>query len=78
MIFFTLPLIVEPLFVIELETIMPMNGGTVAGGLELFPGLLVQVPPQVGVVIPSSNPLNALGAAPPVMGLFCDHCEPQK
>src|SRR2546421_9118471 len=62
----------------ELETITPMYCGTVAGGFELLPGLLVHVPPHVGVVVPSSNPLKAFGAAPLVIGLFCDHCAPQK
>src|SRR3712207_245148 len=68
----------EPLFVTLLETITPMNCGMTEGGFELLPGRLVQVPPQAGVAVPSSKPLNAFGGGPPLIGLCCDHCEPQK
>jgi hypothetical protein len=42
-----LPEITEPFLLIELETITVMYSGIEAGGPELLPGLLVQVPPQV-------------------------------
>ena len=42
------PLSIWPDFVIKLETITVMSAGTVAGGCELLPGLLIHVPPQVG------------------------------
>jgi hypothetical protein len=72
----TSPEMVEPDFVIELEAITAMNEGTLSGGFELFPGLLVQLPPQVlGAV--SANPLKALGAAPPLSELTFAHFVPQ-
>lgn len=69
---------VEPDFVIALETMTAMFVGMVAGGFELLPGRLIQVLPHAGNAVPSSNPLNPFGAEPPLIGLFCDHCEPQK
>ena len=78
MIFLMSPEMTEPFVCIELETITPMYCGIVAGGFELLPGLVVQVLPHVGKSFPFSKPLNAFGADPPLIGLFCDHCEPQK
>src|SRR5687767_3798862 len=73
-----MPLTTDPSCVTLPVTITPMNCGTVAGGFELLPGALVHAWPQVGAPLPFSQPLNASGADPPVMGLFCDHCAPQK
>ena len=69
------PEIVGPDLVIELEAITAMNGGTVAGGGELFPGWVTQVPPQVGGVklVSSAKPLNAAGAAPPLSEFSVAH-----
>jgi hypothetical protein len=55
-----------------------MYCGIVAGGLVLFPGPLTHEPLQAGAADPSSKPLNPVGADPPLIGLFWDHCEPQK
>jgi hypothetical protein len=69
----------EPFFCTELDTMTAIYCGSVAGGLELLPGLLVHVLPQAGsAAVLSSKPLNEFGAEPPLIGLFCDHCEPQK
>ena len=70
MIFLMLPEMTVPFLLIELETITAMYCGNVAGGFVVFPGLVNQVPLQVGAEEPSSNPLNALGADPPLIGLF--------
>ena len=43
-----LPEIIEPDLVIELETITVMKADTLAGGPELLPGSLFQVPPHAG------------------------------
>ena len=43
----TSPEMVAPDLVIELEAITAMKGGTLSGGFELFPGRLVQLPPQI-------------------------------
>jgi len=67
----TLPLIAETLLVAELETIMVMNRGTVAGG-PVSPVMLVQVPPQLaglGLVF-LANPLNPDGVELPLRE-FC-------
>ena len=72
------PEMTVPFLLIELETITAMYCGNVAGGLVLFPELVVQLPAHAGAAEPSSNPLNPLGADPPLIGLFWDHCEPQK
>ena len=69
-IFFTFPVIVDPLFTTELETITAINCGIVGGGFELLPGPLVQVLPHVGIAVPFSKPLNAFGPDPPLIGLF--------
>lgn len=70
---FTLPVMTDPFFVIELETITGINCGIVAGGFELPPGLVVHVLPHAGRGELFSKPLKALGADPPVIGFLCDH-----
>jgi hypothetical protein len=73
-----LPLIVVPFLVVELETMMVMNLGTVAGG-PVSPAMLVQVPPQLdglGVVL-VANPLKLDGVAPPLSEFPLDHLDPQ-
>lgn len=59
---------VGPDLVIELEAITAMNEGTVAGGFELFPGSVLQVPPQAGGValVWSAKPLKAAGEDAPL------------
>ena len=70
---------VEPDFVIELDTMTEIYDGTVFGGPELFPGSLFQLPPQVGgfVLGELANPLKLDGAEPPLKELSFDHCAPQ-
>ena len=70
-----LPEIVEPDFVIELDTITAMYAGTLAGGSELLPGSVVHVAPtEAGVVeLRLANPLKLLGPAPPVNELRFAH-----
>lgn len=75
---FTSPLMTGPLLLTLLETITAMYCGTVDGGFELSPGRVVHVPPHVGAAVPFSKPLNEFEAGPPLKGLLCDHCEPQK
>ena len=74
-----LPAIVEPDFVIELATITVMEGPILLGGWELFPGLVVHVPPQAGgfILVESAKPLNAAGAGPPLREFCLAHCAPQ-
>jgi len=43
-----LPVIDEPDLATELDTMTEMYSGTVAGGVELFPGVLLQDPPHDG------------------------------
>ena len=64
----TLPEITAPDFVILLDTSTMMNCGTVAGGPELFPGSLFQLPPQLGGfgVLEFAKPLKVDGAGPPL------------
>jgi hypothetical protein len=59
---------VGPDFVIELLTITVINDGTVAGGPELLPGLLVQAPSQIAGfgLVELVKPLKLLGAVPPL------------
>ena len=65
-----LPVIALPLPVTELLTIAAIHRGMVAGGPALLPGPLVQSPPHaVGCTVLDSNPLNAPGAGPPLIGL---------
>ena len=74
------PEMVLPLFVTELTTTTPMNAGNGgATGLPLFPGDAVHVPPQAGGVAltAEANPLNALGALPPLSASRSAHCAPQ-
>ena len=74
-----LPEIVGPDFVIELATMTAMNCGTLLGGPELLPGLLVQVPPQIAGLglVERAKPLKALGAGPPLSEFSFAHCAPQ-
>jgi hypothetical protein len=58
------PEMVEPLWLTESETITAITEGTVAGGLELLPVSVVQVPPQAGAVLLFSKPLKLFGAGP--------------
>src|SRR2546422_6148765 len=76
----TSPEMVGPDLVTGLEAITAMKGGTLAGGPELFPGSVIQLPPQVGgaVLVWSANPLKARGAGPPLRELTFAHCAPQK
>jgi len=73
------PEISEPDFVMELDTSTMMNCGTVAGGSELFPGSLVQLPLQVGGfgMVELAKPLKLDGAEPPLSELSFAHCAPQ-
>ena len=61
-----LPEIVERDLVILLAATTSMYSGTVAGGAEEVPGLLVHFSPQVGgLTEDSAKPLNDAGADPP-------------
>src|SRR5439155_13985265 len=75
----TSPEIVEPDLVILLETTTPMKDGSVSGGLELLPGLEVQVSPQAGgfVLMVAAKPLKLSGAGPPLSTLLRDQSWPQ-
>ena len=55
-----------------LETTTPIKGGSVFGGFELLPGLLVQLSPQTGglVLTVEAKPLKLGGALPP-LSTFC-------
>ncbi len=66
MILGTSPEIVGPHLLILLETTTPMKGGSVSGGFELLPGLLIQVSTQAGglVLIVAAKPLKLSGADP--------------
>jgi hypothetical protein len=68
-----------PDFPTELDTTTAMNDGKVAGGPELFPGLVDQVPPQLGglVLVALAKPLKLGGACPFVIELSLDHWAPQ-
>lgn len=63
-----LPVIVAPDCVAELATRTVINGGTLFGGRELLPGLLVQEPPQAGGfgLVELAKPLKPEGAEPPL------------
>jgi hypothetical protein len=63
-----------------LETITAMSGGTLAGGAELLPGAVDQLPPQLGVVVlgVSAKPLKLAGADPPLNEFSFHHCASQK
>jgi len=67
---------VSPDLEIALDAITAMKEGTLSGGFELFPGSLVQFPPQLcGAVV--ANPLKEFGADPPLSELSFAHCAPQ-
>ncbi len=69
------PEIASPDFVTAPATTTAMTAGTVEGGEELFPGLAVHVPPQLGgvVLVVSANPLKDAGAVPPDRRLSFHH-----
>ena len=72
-----LPEIVEPDLVILLAAITAMYSGTVAGGAEEVPGLLVHFSPQVGgLTEDSAKPLNDAGADPPESEFSFHHPDP--
>jgi len=70
----------DPFTVIELETITVINSGTAAGGPELLPGPLVQVPPQVAgwALVAPAKPLKLEGAGPSLNEFDLAHFAPQK
>src|SRR5258708_34387567 len=72
------PEIVIPDLEIEFATITAIYDGTLVGGLELLPGSVVHVSPQVGTfeLRVSANPLNESDAAPPVKVFILDHLAP--
>ena len=72
----TLPEIVAPDFVIELLIMTEINAGTLSGGPELLPGLLVQAPPHdAGLgLIELVNPLKLPDMLPPLREFKSDHC----
>ena len=74
-----LPEIVGPDFVIELATMTVMYVGTLLGGPELLPELLVHVPPQFGGfgLVEFAKPLKLAGAGPPLSEFRFAHCAPQ-
>jgi hypothetical protein len=74
-----LPVISDPDLVTVLELITAVKDGTLAGGPELLPGDVDQLPPQLGGVLLSvlANPLKLAGAAPPLSEFTFDHCAPQ-
>src|SRR6266853_1780637 len=73
------PEICEPSLPTVLVTITAMKAGRgPSGGGVLLPGSVVQATPQLGVVGLSAKPLKLFGAEPPLVGLFCTHCAPQK
>jgi hypothetical protein len=76
----TLPLIIEPDFVIELATMTLISDETLAGGLELFPGVPRHVAPQVAgvVLVEFAKPLKFSGGSPRIRRFCVDHCAPQK
>jgi hypothetical protein len=55
-----------------LETTTPIKGGSVSGGFELLPGLLVQLSAQTGglLLMLEAKPLK-LGEAFPPLSEFC-------
>jgi hypothetical protein len=80
-IFSTFPEISGPDFSISLAAITLMKAGTVAGGVELLPGSLFQVPSQAGGLGLGAfaKPLKLEGAALPSLKEFdLAHCAPQK
>lgn len=69
------PEIAGPDLVIELVTMTAINEGTLGGGPELLPGLLVQTPPQRGGfgLVELAKPLKLEGAGPPLKELRFAH-----
>src|SRR5688572_3329912 len=81
MICFTTPLRTAPFFITLPVTMMAIASGSGPfGGLELFPGLVLQVSPHVGIAGALVKPLNdwCPGDVPALTGLFFHHCAPQK
>ena len=76
----TFPEIVEPDLLIVFETTTPIKGGSVSGGFELLPGLVVQVSPQTGgwVLTLEAKPLKLGGALPPLSTFWLDQVALQK
>jgi hypothetical protein len=75
------PEMFAPDFVTELDTRTAKYWGNgPGGGPELFPGSLVQEPPQAGrlELVSLANPLNELGAGPLLGTLALAHWAPQK
>src|SRR6266849_7688989 len=72
------PLILEPDWVTLLETITLIRPGSVAGGAELLPVVVVQVETQVSAVGLLAKPFMDDGALPPLKLLSFAHCASQK
>ena len=72
----TLPEIVAPDFVIELLTITEINAGTLLGGPQLLPGLLVQAPPHIAGfgLVELANPLKLPDTLRPLGEFKSAHC----
>ena len=73
------PEMVGPDLFTLLETRTPIKEGNEAGGLPLFPGRAIHVPPHDGgeVLVFVANPLKLSGAAPPLSELSVDQLAPQ-
>src|SRR5260370_34466737 len=73
------PLMIDPDWVTRLETMTPMNLGTLGGGAVELPVSVDQLPPQFGGGRPrklSSNPAKPfieLGGGPPLKRLIVAH-----
>jgi len=74
------PAIFEPVWVMEAAAIAVIILGMALGGPELFPGLLIHVPPHsIGFgVVDRANPLKLLGAVPPLSVFSCAQFAAQK
>src|SRR5690349_3439712 len=74
-----LPEIVEPNWLILLETTTETYAGNgPGGGGVLLPGSAVQALPQAATAGLASKPLKLAGAKPPVNEFSFRHCAPQK
>src|SRR6476661_1717713 len=71
------PLIVEPLWPMDDDTMTARYDGTDDGGFELLPGCVVQLVSEGENAGAVAKPLNAAGAAPPLRLLSFHHCAPQ-
>jgi hypothetical protein len=72
------PVSVLPTTVIELVTSIAVYDGMLAGGDELLPPIVDHVPPhEVGPAGVFANPLNWLGAGPPLRWFAVDQRLPQ-